>query len=104
MEISEIRQLCIDSLSAVPGVIKLHKPSLDLDKSCSDAEECEVILQDVINITSVDNSHSVQIAITVLDGVSVKFIVTQLFKQIDFALRKKKQKLNSLTVIVKGVQ
>ncbi|SJZ47485.1 hypothetical protein [Mycoplasmopsis verecunda] len=103
MEISEIRQLCIDSLSAVPGIVKLHKPSIDLDKPCSDAEECSVLLPDLINVSQSSSGLSIQLAITTLDGVPTKFIISQLFKQLDFLLKKKKLKLSNLTVIVKGV-
>ncbi|MFV8418708.1 hypothetical protein [Mycoplasma sp. Sp33II] len=103
MEISEIRQICVDSLSAVPGIVKLHKPTLDLDKSCEDTAECDTLLPELINITTSSAGLSLQLAFSILDDVSAKFIVTQLFKQIDFALKKKKLKLLNLTVIIKGV-
>ncbi|MFV8499566.1 hypothetical protein ACNQ1M_00505 [Mycoplasma sp. VS424B] len=103
MEISEIKQLCIDSLSAVPGIVKLHKPTLDLDKPCDELDDCQALLPELINVTTSSTGLSVQLAFTILDGVSAKFIVTQLFKQIDFALKKKKLKLLNLTVIIKGV-
>ncbi|MHA3785905.1 hypothetical protein [Mycoplasma sp. Z244C] len=103
MEISEIRQICIESLSAVPGIVKLHRPTLDLDKPYEDADECTTLLPEMINITTSSTGLSLQLAFSILDGVSAKFIVTQLFKQIDFALKKKKLKLLNLTVIIKGV-
>ncbi|QNM93941.1 hypothetical protein H9M94_01560 [Mycoplasma sp. Pen4] len=103
MTIQEIKTIFIDTLSATTGIVKLENPVLDIDIDKVSKDNEEKPLEDYISVTEMNGGYSFVIAVTLLEGVSAKFISSQLFKQLSLVLRKKKIKLINLTIIFKGV-
>ncbi|QCZ36755.1 hypothetical protein [Mycoplasma nasistruthionis] len=104
MELRDIQELTINNLSSIPGIIRLHNPVLDSDLSSCQYGECESDLNSLIDVQLTSKGYDIKVAVTLIEGVSAKFISTQLFKQLSLELSKRKVKINNLLVVIKGVQ
>ncbi|QZE12292.1 hypothetical protein [Mycoplasma sp. Ms02] len=94
MMIEELKTLFVSALIGVPGVARVHNVNSD-----------EVVsnLEDAINVRLDNKSYIFRAEISVMQGVYTKGIVEQIYKLINFELKKRKIKKFDLKITIKGV-
>ncbi|WP_426461016.1 hypothetical protein [Mycoplasma hafezii] len=104
MDILEVKEIFAKSLFSTIGITKVHPLTFDENFTTDEAIALDdEKLLDYIYVDKTDLGWNFQIGLSILDGIQTKFIATQLNQNVTNALKRKKQKLDKLTIIFRGV-
>ncbi|UWV86287.1 hypothetical protein NW063_00775 [Mycoplasmopsis cynos] len=102
MNKKEIKEIFIRIITSTPGIKKLHQLSyVDTILTINDNELLP--LEDMIIANETIEGWNFQIAISVLSGIRVKDLNTELYKKLSYEFKQNKIKFNNLTIYLKGV-
>ncbi|WP_036452671.1 hypothetical protein [Mycoplasma buteonis] len=100
----EIKEIFYKTLISTIGIKKIHPMSydenftLDQDVNLDDAN-----VLDFLQANETEKGWTLQVAVTILDGVQTKFIASQLHNNITKKFKQKKIPFYKLIIIFKGV-
>ncbi|QKT05635.1 hypothetical protein [Mycoplasma sp. OR1901] len=104
MEIKQASELFFKIITSTPGIHAIHELSND-EKITKDTDDENVDLIDrIFTFESTPNVFSFKVAITVLEGVDVNSLNTDLYKRVQRTFKKNKISIDKLIIIVKGVK
>ncbi|VEU76282.1 hypothetical protein [Mycoplasmopsis columboralis] len=109
MELLEIKKLFVYKLSSIPGIVKIQKNENNLTENSQktefiDMDNLQTDPIELVEVYSTPNGWSFVAAVSVLSSVAVKPLVEELYSQMYYELRKKKEILNKITILVRGVE
>ncbi|MCU4706374.1 hypothetical protein [Mycoplasma sp. CSL7503-lung] len=104
MEIKQASELFFKIITSIPGIHAIHELSND-EKITKDIDDDNLELIDrIFAYESTPNVFNFKLAITVLEGINVNSLNTDLYKRVQRAFKKNKISLDKLIIIVKGVK
>ncbi|RIV16684.1 hypothetical protein [Mycoplasmopsis gallopavonis] len=110
MQVLEAKKTFLKVLLSTIGVTKLHQLSFnqkltnEIEIDVNDIQDIEAIqLLEFVYAIQTDKGWNINVAISLLDGVPAKFMVSQLQNATKSSFAKLNAEFNKLTVIIKGV-
>ncbi|WP_025755220.1 hypothetical protein [Mycoplasmopsis cricetuli] len=99
MEVQAVKTLFIKTISSIPGVVYVHGTDENIDKNEEVLKEYEYI-----NVKLTPKGWDFVGSITILRSIAAKQLIEEIYTQMNFELKKERQKLNNITIFVKGVK
>ncbi|WP_036464018.1 hypothetical protein [Mycoplasmopsis sturni] len=104
MEQIQIKELFVNAITTIPGVVKIVKNDdawLQKNHSSNCIPDCDL---DKVWAVKKSKGWDLAASIVIMPNVAAKAIIEELHSQVYFELKKDKQKIENLTIFVKGVE
>ncbi|VEU74672.1 Uncharacterised protein [Mycoplasmopsis citelli] len=96
-----MKKLFVLKLSSVPGIVNIQA---NQESQTSEIQNESLDPMDWVEVFLTPNGWSFVASIKVLNAISVKPLMEELYSQINYELEKQKEKISNITIFIRGVK
>lgn len=100
MDLEQAREIFLQVLSSIPGIVSIHAINLNSEQSESETDKN---IYEILQVEKLQKGWRFGCSLKILYGLSAKSIVNQIYKQLKFILSNNKEKLYGINIFIKGV-